>query len=267
MPSECPSVDIHVHVYPQKVAERAVQSVGDFYGVKMTRRGLVDDYLNLREPSGIKTSAILSVANKPELVTSINDFIAEISANDPSMIGFAAMHQDFNDMEAEVERCIALGLKGFKIHPDSQAVNIDDPRLMHFYGLIEGRLPLTVHAGDYRYDYSHPRRIREVLHAFPNLRLNTAHFGGWSIFDLSVEYLENERNYMDTSSSMIWLGLRRTKELIEHYGADRVMFGTDFPMFDPAEELRLLRACGLSQRDLEQVCCRSAESFLGMDLV
>lgn len=31
---------------------------------------------------------------------------------------------------------------------------MDDPRLMRIYEIIEGRLPLIVHTGDYRYDYS-----------------------------------------------------------------------------------------------------------------
>lgn len=51
------------------------------------------------------------------------------------------MHQDFEDMEGEIDRAIQLGLKGVKIHPDTQKVNMDDPRLMRLYEIIEGRLP------------------------------------------------------------------------------------------------------------------------------
>jgi len=266
MPKPLTIIDIHAHVYPDKIAEKATRSVGDFYNVQMSGDGSVAGYLHQQETTQISYSIIQSVALKPENVTTINNFIAEQAASHPSLIGFATMHPDFPDIEAEVERAIALGLKGFKIHPDSQLVDADDPRLMRLYAAIAGRLPLTIHAGDYRYDYSHPRRIREILHAFPELQLNAAHFGGWSVYDLAVEYLEQERCYMDVSSAQMWLGSRRSRELIEIYGPERILFGSDFPMAIPAAELERLFANQLDERSLELILCRNAEAFLGQDL-
>ena len=52
---------------------------------------------------------------------------------------------------------------------------MDDPRLMRIYGMIEGRLPLIVHTGDYRTDFSHPRRLKNILRTFPNLVVGAAH--------------------------------------------------------------------------------------------
>jgi predicted TIM-barrel fold metal-dependent hydrolase len=259
-------VDAHAHIYPEKIAERATKSVGDFYGVEMTGDGSARTYAADCEQAGINYSIVQSVALKPSNVTSINDFIASEAAANSSLIGFATMHQDFEDMAAEVERVIGLGLKGFKIHPDSQGVNVDDPRLMKLYELIEGRLPITIHTGDYRYDFSHPRRVLEVLHSFPNLVVNAAHFGGWSIFDLALEYLEHEHCFMDVSSAAAWLGPRRTTELIEIYGPERILFGSDFPMFLPSIERERFNLNTLDNRARELVLGRSAERFLGLDL-
>ena len=45
--------------------------------------------------------------------------------------------------------------------------NMDDPRLMRLYEIIEGRLPIVIHTGDYRYDYSHqPRDARPAKNNF-----------------------------------------------------------------------------------------------------
>jgi len=260
-------IDVHAHVYPDNLAERATASVGQFYGVQMSGNGSVAQYLEKQQSTGVTSSIIMSVALKPEQVVTINNFIAETAQSNPTLIGFATMHPDFADVEAEVERAISLGLEGFKIHPDSQLVNADDPRLMRLYAAIEGRLPIIIHAGDYRYDFSHPRRIREVLHAYPNLKVNAAHFGGWSIYDMAVEYIENENCFMDVSSAQMWLGPRRSRELIEIYGADRVLFGSDFPMAYPADELERLMANHLDQKSVEQILYRNAEAFLGRDLV
>lgn len=70
---------------------------------------------------------------------------------------------------------------------------------------------MIIHCGDYRYDFSHPRRMKHILRAFPELIVDAAHFGGWSVFDLAVELLEHERCSMDVSSSIALLGLRRIK--------------------------------------------------------
>jgi predicted TIM-barrel fold metal-dependent hydrolase len=98
------------------------------------------------------------------------------------------------------------------------------------------------------------------------LVLNAAHFGGWSLYDLAIEYLEHENCFMDISSASIYLGPRRTRELIEIYGAERIMFGTDFPMWDPIEEADRFRAVELNDADRELIAWRNAERFVGESL-
>ncbi|MCL2756679.1 MAG: amidohydrolase family protein [Coriobacteriia bacterium] len=258
--------DIHNHIYPDLIAAKAVENVGHFYHLTMNCKGTTGDLLRLQQEAGISYSLIHSVALKADNVTSINDFIAEQATKHPSLIGFATMHHDFADKEREINRAIALGLKGFKIHTDSQGVNIDDERLMEFYGMLEGRLPLMVHCGDYRWDNSHPRRVKEVLRAFPNLVVNAAHFGGWSLYDLAVEYLLDENCFMDLSSAAIYLGPRRTTELIRIYGADRILFGSDYPMWNPVEEVQRFLLNDLTELECEKILHRNAEAYLGLEL-
>ena len=132
--------------------------------------------------------------------------------------------------------------------------------------MIEGRASLVIHSGDYRYDYSHPRRIKNILRTFPHLKVDAAHFGGWSIYDLALEYMEDEQCFMDCSSSFAFLGHRRAKELIRIYGADRILFGSDFPMWAPADELEFLRQLDLTDQEMELITWRNAERFVGMDI-
>ncbi|MBQ3106015.1 MAG: amidohydrolase family protein [Eggerthellaceae bacterium] len=261
-----PVIDVHAHVYPDKIAERASQSVGDFYNVPMAKPGSVQAYLEAVENSPITHSVIHSVAVKPSNVESINDFIASTCQANPRFIGFATLHQDYENPEAEIGRAISLGLKGIKLHPDTQGVNMDDPRLMRIYEIVEGRLPIIFHCGDYRYDFSHPRRLKNILHTFPKLVVDAAHFGGWSVFDLALEYLEDENCFLDMSSSMSFLGPRRTKELCEAYGSHRILFGSDFPMWNPASEYELFTALDFTQDQLADMLHRSAERFLGITL-
>ncbi len=278
-----PVIDAHTHIYPAKIAQKATEAVGDFYdypmfaaefaahqeavGERPDAWGTAEMLQSCTQDSDVSHFVVLGVATKPTQVESINNFIIGECAEHPNFVGLASMHQDYENVEAELTRIKAAGLAGIKIHPDLQKVNLDDPRLMEAYAICERLdLSVTLHTGDYRTNMSHPSRLINVLHTFPKLRVDGAHFGGWSIYGMAFEYLEKERNFMDTSSSYPFIGPRRMRELIERYGADRVMFGSDFPMGSPTLEYEQLLGVGLSKRDLEQVLWHTAENFLQREI-
>lgn len=260
-------IDCHCHIYPEKIAGRAVQSVGDFYLIHMDEsEGTGEGLLAACADSPITHYVVHSVAVKASNVQHINDYIASQCAAHPEFIGFATMHQDFEDPEAEIERAISLGLRGLKLHPDTQMVHMDDPRLMRVYEIIEGRLPLIVHTGDYRYDYSHPRRLKNILRTFPNLVVDAAHYGGWSIPEQGYDYLHDENLFIDISSSMQFLGARRSRELIEMWGTERVLFGSDFPMWSPVDEYNTFMSLGFTDDECENMLWHNCERFLGFEV-
>lgn len=255
--------DFHAHIYPEKIAQKAVEGVGNFYSIKMNEPGTVSRLLQAGDEAGIDTFIVHSVATGAKQVQSVNDFIsATVKDNPDRFVGFGTIHADYEDKGAEVERMISLGLSGVKIHPDSQHFFVDDPRMFEVYEAIEGRLPILVHCGDYRYDYDSPERVRNVLQAFPKLTFIAAHFGGWSVQDLALEYLLDTNCYLDCSSSMMYLGAKRSKELIRIYGAERFLFGSDYPMWNPGEELDRLRSLGLTDEEWKLMTHDNAERIL-----
>ena len=268
-----PVIDAHAHIYPEKIAGKAVVAIGQFYGVEksMAGKGSATDLVSVCERSEITHFIVHAVATTAHSVPTINTFLAEQAATHPEFIGFGTMHPDFEDMEGEVNRALSLGLRGFKLHPDTQQVNMDDPRLMEFYEIIAGRAPLTVHTGDYRQDYSSPRRLERILHAFPDLVVDAAHLGGWSTYDIGYDVLHEdllhaERLFVDASSAFAFVGRRHMRELIRMWGSDRVMFGSDYPMWDPALELNEMMHCNLTDDELEKVLWRNAEAFTGVNV-
>ena len=255
--------DFHAHIYPGKIAQKAVEGVGNFYNLKMHEDGTVGSLLALGDEAGIDRFIVHSVATGAKQVQSVNDFISEtVKENPDRFVGFGTIHADFEGKCDEIERMSSLGLSGVKIHPDSQRFNVDDPRMFEVYDSIQGRLPILVHCGDYRYDYDSPERVRKVLDMFPKLTFIAAHFGGWSVQDLAVEYLLDTGCYLDCSSSMMYLGAKRSKELIRMYGAERFLFGSDFPMWNPGDELRRLRSLGLTEEEFTLMTHTNAERIL-----
>ena len=61
-----------------------------------------------------------------------------------------------------------------------------------------------------------------------------------------------------------FLGNRRTRELVSLWGADRVMFGSDFPMWDPVHEYDTFTSLGFSDDQLEDMLWHNAERFTGV---
>ncbi|MDR1585990.1 MAG: amidohydrolase family protein [Treponema sp.] len=255
-------IDFHAHIYPEKIAARAVANICEFYKISMQNDGTVQGLLESGRKGGIDRFVVFSAAGVPSQVESIHNYIASVCAEHPEFIGFGTMHRDFENPAAEIERLIGLGLKGIKLHPDMQKFNIDDDRMMDIYAVLEGRLPVIFHTGDYRYPFSHPARLARVLDNFPGLCVVAAHFGGWSLFDLALEYFRGRRCYLDVSSAIPFLGKKRSAELIRIYGAERILFGSDYPMWDPAFCLQDFLTLDLSNAERELILHKNALAIL-----
>lgn len=256
-------IDFHAHIYPEKIAEKAVESVGEFYGIPMDCQGTAKALISQGEKCGATGYVVQSVALTPNRVEAINDYIASECKAHKEFYGFGTIHADYENKLQEVERMLSLGLRGVKIHPDTQMFNMDDEKMFELYDFLrENDLPILIHCGDYRYDYSHPRRLKNILKQFPGLTVIGAHFGGWSVFDLAYEYLKDENCYIDTSSSLFMLGERRAEELIKAYGAERVLFGTDFPMWDMESELKHIYNMNLSDDEKHLILHKNAKRIL-----
>lgn len=258
-------IDMHAHIFPLKLAERAAENIGAFYDIKMAHPGSVPALLDAMERGHIDKALVHSVAMSARQVTVINDFILnEVNAHADKFCGFATLHPDMENACDEVTRVLSLGLKGVKIHSDMQQVSLLDPRMDALYEACAGRCPMLLHMGDERYAYDNPRMIPEILRRFPDLQLICAHMGGYSEWDQAREYLKNENVLFDCSSTSFALGADGWRDVIRFFGADRVMFGSDFPMWDPGKEVDLLRSIGLSAEELEKILYRNAQKYLGI---
>jgi predicted TIM-barrel fold metal-dependent hydrolase len=259
-------IDFHTHIFPEKIADRAVCTIRDFYNIPVRLDGTVETLLKTGRSGGIDRFVVFSAAAAPGQVRSINNFIAAVCAEYPALTGFGTLHHEAHNPLDEIDRIIGLGLQGIKLHPDMQRFNIDDAAMMDIYAALEGRLPVIFHTGDYRYSFSHPSRLARVLDNFPRLTVVAAHFGGWSVFDIAMDYLRGRRCYFDVSSSLPFLGLRRSRELIRVYGAERFLFGSDYPMWDPAACLEEFLCLDLNGAENDLILYQNALRVLGLPL-
>ena len=236
-------INAHAHIYPEKIAQKATDTIGVFYDIKMEMpAGTAERLIEDGKKVGITGYVVHSVATTAHQVRSINEFLKREVEAHPEFIGFIALHQDLSEEEVnrEVDWALENGFKGIKLHPDFQKFNIDDESVEKFYRAAAGKLPILFHIGDDRYDYSHPERLVRMAKKYPDTKFIAAHFGGYRCWDSAELYLGLNNVYFDTCSSLPFITPERAKEIIDMLGADKFFFATDFPMWDSANELERL---------------------------
>ena len=260
-------IDFHTHIYPDAIAQRATQSIVDFYSVPANNVGTAEELLRVSAEAGVALNVVLPVAVKPSVVTNINDFALSAQNSHKEFYCFGTIHAGMENIEEEAERILALGLHGIKLHPDTQLFNIDDERMFPVYEIIAGKIPLMVHTGDYRYPYSHPERLRRVMKMFPTLITIGAHFGGWSVPEEGIKYLADMENcFVDISSTFYNTPVTMGSRFISRFGEDRVLFASDFPLGDPMLEKENLMKMDISDTAREKIAYKNAERLLGFSV-
>ena len=212
---------------------------------------------------GTEKYLVCSSAVVPSQVFGINDFIAYSCRINPNFIGLGSMHPDYHLIPDELDRLKELGLLGIKLHPDFQHFDIDDKKALFMYSECEKRgLSVLFHMGDNRYDYSAPERLATVIKKIPGLKIHAAHFGGYQAWEKAFSALDPSENlYFDTSSSLPFIDRDKALRFIEKHGVDKFMFGTDFPMWEPKEELERFLSLGLDKNAEEMILYSNFEKF------
>ena len=179
---------------------------------------------------------------------------AEAVRGHDGYLAFGTIYPGMDGFEEELDRMLELGLRGVKIHPDFQKLAIDDERGIETYRAIARRdLPVLFHMGDDRYDFSSPERLTNLLRRVPELRAVAAHFGGWRSWTRSLAQLQPESVLYDTSSTLGMIDRELVLRFIDKIGPDRLIFGTDFPMWSPKEELERFLSLGLDEAEQQKI--------------
>ena len=261
-------INAHCHIYPEKIASKAVLGIRDFYDLDMSLDGTVDGLIKDGERVGVCHYLIHSVATTPKQVKSINEFISsEVKAHPDLFTGFGTLHPDSDDIQGDFDYLIELGLKGVKLHPDFQLFALNEKRAFEIGEVINnGDVPVLIHCGDFRYNYSNPKQLKAFLDEFPDMTVIGAHFAGWSMWEEATSQLAGTPNlYVDLSSSLYALSSETAKELIYAYGPDKVLWGTDYPMWESASEMAYFNKIDLTDEERSMILYDNAAKLLKID--
>ena len=248
-------INAHCHIYPEKIASKAVLGIRDFYDLDMSLNGTVDDLIKDGDKIGVTHYLVHSVATTPKQVRSINEFI---------FTGFGTLHPQSSDIKGDFEYLLELGLKGVKLHPDFQRFPLDGDEAFKIGEIVSKKdFPVLIHCGDFRYNYSNPEQLKAFLDKFPNLTVIGAHFAGWSVWQRAAQELAGTPNlYVDLSSSLYALPSDVVADLINAYGEDKVLWGTDYPMWDSVSEMEYFNKLNLNENVRKKILYENAHKLL-----
>ena len=260
-------IDAHTHIWPDKIASLALGG-NRVPGLEARGDGTVSGLTRDMGESGVDLSCCLAIANEARHVDSVNRFVAGLA--DESHFPFGTVHVGLSVEEnlASLER---HGIKAVKIHPLFQRYGLDDPRLWEVFEAFGSDYAVITHVGEggdeFTNGLSSPRMIRDITRQFPGLRLMACHFGGYKLLDDAEEMLSGADVVLETSwpPSLSTLRPERVRALIRKHGAERIVFGSDWPMTSPAEEIRSIEALGLTDDELKLVLGGTLAGVLGLD--
>lgn len=256
-------IDFHAHIFNPKIAHLAIANLEKHYEMPWQCLGTFTDMKEQMDESGFYRAVIFSTPTKPTQVVINNNFLFDL--RDDRFIVFGSVHPEYEDVKYEIQRIKNHGLKGFKFHPDFQAFNIDDDKALFMYEQIGADYPIVLHVGDKKLDYSNPERLARVLEIFPEHKFVAAHMGGYSAWEKEAKSLVGKNVWFDTSSTLCGVSPEKLTEMIKAHGADKVLFGTDYPIVSLKDEAERIEALDLTEEEKEAIFYKNAAELLGLE--
>ncbi len=234
-----PIIDAHTHIFPDRVAQHAVESLHDVYGVEPVVLPTADNLLRHMDESGVDFSVVCPVATKPEQVRSINRWILQLPRD--RLIPCGALHPACDDNEDEIRRLLDAGISGLKLQPFFQRYTLDALATQRLMEQIGDQFLVIMHGGDeiVPQDYVEPtpQRLAAFIDRHPYLRVSIAHLGGYKFWDDVEEYLVGRNVYFDLSYTFGKAPEDQVRRIIADHGYERIFFGSDFPWQAQSEAL------------------------------
>lgn len=258
-------IDIHTHVFHPKIAAKVLAQLEDHYSIKPVGSGLIEDLISRMSTVGIDRSVVLTAATAPAQVIPANNWAISIKNNHDELIPFGTIHPEFDRMEQELDRLEKNGIQGLKFHPDFQGFRMDDPALFDVMEMVQDRFTCLFHVGDTLppdQNPSCPRKLAAIRQAFPEPVIIAAHMGGYRHWNEAIQHLAGNNIFVDTSSTLDFVDDILLRQLVNAFGFDHILFGSDYPLFDAGSEMKqLMSRLHLSDKEWGQIM-NNAESIL-----
>ncbi len=249
-------LDFHTHAFPDKIAQKAMDSLSFASGgVRPRTDGTAEGLRQHMKENGVDAYVVLSIATNPKQMQKVNDFAASLKAD--NVFPFGSVHPDAPDALDELQRIKELGLRGIKLHPEYQQFYVDDEKMKPIYKEISRLgLAVTFHAG---FDpgfiapfHATPERIARAM-KWLDTDVIAAHWGSLGMEEEVRKYLFGLPIYLDMAHGSSCITRMGAERCVREHGVDKILFASDTPWHSPYQELDLLCTLGLSESEKQAI--------------
>jgi len=278
-------IDCHTHLFPdeirkerEKFCERD-EGFSSIYKNSKAKLAGVEDLVASMDENGIDRSVICGFPwDQPNLCSLHNQYLMEAASRYPNrLVVFVSLLFSNPDWSGrELERARKGGAKGvgeiafYRDEMTSRDIHSMKPILTQ---MEKHEIPLLLHTNE-TIGHSYPgkgrtplERFYELILSFPDLPILLAHWGGGlPFYELMPEVAKAMANvYYDTAASPFLYSKRIYAIVSRIVGADKILFGTDFPLLSPRRYFEELEEPGMSQEDRTKILGLNLSKLLRLE--
>ncbi len=242
-------IDWHTHCWLPEHRSKEDADLWKLRGVLGTGKADPEAHQASIDEAGAEKFVVIAIPRRGNMCTP-NEFIAEFVGRFPGRaVGLSSVDPEEPGAADEFEHAVTtLGLKGLKLSPVYQSM---DPRSANCYKLYEIaqalKVPVMYHVGGAytgSLEFGDPFLLDKVAHDFPDMKIIVAHFGQPYMEQTCILMRKNENIFADLSARFHrpWQLYHGIMIAQEYRVADRLLFGSDFPVRTTAEALAEFRA-------------------------
>jgi len=277
-------VDFHTHVFSPEIKKNRDKYIERdpcfalLYSDPKAKIATADELITSMDEAGVNISVIANIGlTTHELCVETNDYILEsISRYPQRLIGFGAVQPQSPDAAvAEIERCAKAGIKGIgEMRPDIQLFDLTDELMMAPFveAVRKHKLILLTHTSE-PIGHNYPGKggitpdiLYPFITSFPDLTIVCAHWGGGlPFYALMPEVRKAMANvFFDTAASPLLYTPQVYNQVIQLVGADRILFGSDYPLLAQGRLIEEIKALGLPEEIENLILSGNAQRLLGI---
>ena len=277
-------IDSHTHVFPPELIGRREsllerdETLAAMFSDPRARMADAEELVATMDGAAVDLSVAVGIGwNDIGLAREANDYLIDAVSRFPLRLrGFCAVNPLWGDAAAaEIERCAAAGLSGIgELHPDTQGFDLGDKTVMA--PVVEAAaavgMPILTHTSE-PVGHTYPGKgnvtsatLCRFIEAFPEATVICAHWGGGlPFYALMPEVRESlARVYFDSAASPFLYREEVFAAVVGLVGADRIMFGTDYPLISQKRLMRQVVDSPISDDAKESILYRNAARLLGL---
>ncbi len=239
------AVDLAAERLRTPAALRAYRKFSPLIYTEMSRR-------MIEAPASVLLAEMAANGVSQSVVVAIDPFVPtkevlDACAHLPGLLlPFGSCDPHMASYEENFVHLLTLPILGIKFHSDLQQVPLDSPRLFAMLRLLaasdKSYLPVYLHTGSFPIyrplETPWPAAILRLLAQFPMLTFVCGH-SGWDAPGAALKAALTHSNlYLETS----WQPPRLLRRLCDKLGPERLLLGSDYPLFSQKRALRNARA-------------------------